>query len=247
MSKWFAVKAGYTLDPNTIRLPVPFRLGFIHLLSESKRNGWDGKLPKGSLAPLLKTATNLGPKRQREMFKTLTEMGWISDEGDHYLIESWSQYQRDRTNAARQKRYRDRKRSASSEGESNVTRDNDRDAALRRTETKTETVKETPTPSRGKERVALVEGNPNRRYSEGQPDKPLRPRATERLTRCLSYVIRCGIDHPDAPEHRRKDVARSRRKMIQAGIATDEQKRAWLLDYEWVTSAMLARRMDGAA
>lgn len=90
-------------------LAAESRLCWVLFLERVKTHGDGGSLKKTNYDDLAKR-WNVGVENIRNMVKAATIDGAIEEDETHWHVTGWSEYQEDRTNADRQKRYRDRQK-----------------------------------------------------------------------------------------------------------------------------------------
>lgn len=87
------------------------RLSWILFLERVKTHGDDGSLKKSNYEDLARR-WNVGVENIRTMVKAGVMDGAIDEDETHWHVTGWDEYQEDRANADRQKRYRERLKQA---------------------------------------------------------------------------------------------------------------------------------------
>lgn len=106
---WMKLYVGWHESDWLSVLSAESRLCWILLLERVKTHGDGGSLKKTNYDDLAKR-WNVGAENVRNMVKAAAIDGAVEEDETHWHVTGWSEYQEDRTNADRQKRYRDRQK-----------------------------------------------------------------------------------------------------------------------------------------
>lgn len=106
---WMKLYVGWHESDWLSVLAAESRLCWILLLERVKTHGDGGSLKKSNYDDLARR-WNVGVENIRTMVKAAVRDGAIDEDETHWHVSGWSEYQEDRTNADRQKRYRERQK-----------------------------------------------------------------------------------------------------------------------------------------
>lgn len=140
---WIKLYIGWHESDWLTVLSAESRLAWILMIERVKTHGDGGSLKKSNYDDLARR-WNVGVEHIRNMVKAAVMDGAIDEDDTHWHVTGWSEYQEDRTNADRQKRYRDRKNRNETESNNGALR-NDRNVTGRGEENRGEEKKKEPT------------------------------------------------------------------------------------------------------